>query len=90
MGQTIKKIWNGINGVLIVLVLLMAFALVGVRLFGLDIYVVLSGSMEPAYQTGSVIYVKEADTDGLEAGDVITFYLNEDTIATHRIIEVVE
>ncbi len=90
MGQTIKKIWNGINSVLIGLVILLAIALVGVRLVGLEVFVVLSGSMEPAYRTGSVIYVKEADTEKLRAGDVITFYLNGDTIATHRITQIVE
>ena len=90
MGQIIKKIWNGINGILIGSVILLAIALVGVRLIGLDVYVVLSGSMEPAYRTGSVIYVKEADTKELQAGDVITFRLSENTIATHRIVEAVE
>ena len=61
----------------------------GVRLFGLQVYTVLSGSMEPAYHTGSLIYVKEVDYTELEAGDVITFMLNEDTVATHRIVGVV-
>lgn len=90
MSQTIKKIWNGINGILIGLVILLAIALVGVRLIGIDVYVVLSGSMEPAYKTGSVIYVKETDTSKLQSGDVITFYLNGNTIATHRIVEVLQ
>lgn len=90
MSQTIKKVWNCINSVLIGLVVLLAIALVGVRLVGLEPYTVLSGSMEPAYMTGSVIYVKEADTDTLQAGDVITFHLSGDTLATHRITEVTE
>jgi len=50
---------------------------------------VLSGSMEPVYHTGSVIYVKEVDHRELGEGDVITFLLNEDTVATHRIVGVV-
>lgn len=86
--RTIKRIWNCINSVLIGLVILLAVALVGVRLIGLDLYVVLSGSMEPTYKTGSVIYVKEIDTDRLQVGDVITFHLNGDTIATHRVVDV--
>lgn len=90
MGQTIKKIWNIVNGVLIGLVILLAIALVGVRLIGLDLYVVLSGSMEPVYKTGSVIYVKDADTAELAEGDVITYQLDGDTVATHRIIGVTE
>ena len=88
--RRIKKIWNGINGMLLGLVVLFAVALVGVRLFGVEIFVVLSGSMEPAYRTGSVIYVTEKDAETLEAGDVITFRLDGDTTATHRITEVTE
>lgn len=90
MKAKIKKVWNFINGVLIGLVALLAVAIVGVRLFGLNVYVVLSSSMEPAYMTGSVIYVKSVDTDQLAVGDAITFRLSGDTIATHRIIEVTE
>ncbi len=89
MGRTIKRIWNAVTSVLVGLVLLLAIALVGVRLFGLQVYTVLSGSMEPAYHTGSLIYVKEVDHTKLQAGDVITFMLSEDTVATHRIVGVV-
>ena len=90
MIQTVKKAWGFVNTMLLSIVVLLAVALVGVRLFGIEIYTVLSGSMEPAYQTGSVIYVMEADTEELKAGDVITFQLNGGVIATHRIVEVSE
>ena len=39
----------------------LALLLVGVRLFGMQVFTVLSGSMEPTYQTGSLIYVKDVD-----------------------------
>lgn len=67
---------------------LLAIALVGVRLVGLQVFTVLSGSMEPNYHVGSLIYVKSVDYKELEPGDVITFMLDEDTVATHRITEV--
>ena len=89
MGKSIKKIWNAFTTVLVTLVVIGAVLLVGVRLVGFDVYTVLSGSMEPTYHTGSVIYVKDVDYTELEAGDVITFMLDEDTVATHRIVEVV-
>ena len=89
MSKTIVKIWNWISGVLVGIVVLLAIALVGVRLIGLEPYVVLSGSMEPTYHVGSLIYVKDVDPYELESGDVITFMLDEDTVATHRIVEVV-
>ena len=89
MGKTIKKIWNIITNIIVVLAVILAVALVGVRLVGLQVFTVLSGSMEPTYHVGSLIYVKDVDYKELEAGDVITFMLDEDTVATQRITEVV-
>lgn len=83
------KIWNIFTSVLVTIVLLLAILLVGVRVVGLQPLTVLSGSMEPTYHVGSLIYVKEVDYKELKAGDVITFMLDEDTLATHRIVEVV-
>ena len=88
MSHSFKKVWNVVSTVLVVLVVLLAVALVGVRLVGLNTYVVLSGSMEPTYHTGSLLYVKSVDPQDLRVGDPITFMLNEDTVATHRIIEI--
>lgn len=71
------------------MVLVLVVLLVGVRLFGFQVFTVLSGSMEPNYHTGSLIYVKGVDYTELKNGDVITFMLDENTVATHRIVEVV-
>lgn len=84
-----KKIWNAFTTVLVALVVILALLLVGARLIGLQVFTVLSGSMEPTYHTGSLIYVKSVDPFELREGDVITFMLDEDTIATHRIVDVV-
>lgn len=89
MSNTIKKIWNGITTVIVVVVVILAVLLAGVRLIGFQVFAVLSGSMEPVYPTGSLIYVQSVDPFELEAGDDITFLLDQDTVATHRIIEVV-
>lgn len=84
-----KKIWNVVTTVLVAVVVILALLLVGVRLFGMQVYTVLSGSMEPVYHTGSLIYVKNVDYRDLKEGDVITFMLDEDTVATHRIVGIV-
>ena len=88
MRKTIKRIWNWISSILVASVVLLAVALVGVRIVGLQPYVVLSGSMDPTYPVGSLIYVKSTDYKQLKVGDPITFLVSEDTVATHRIIEV--
>ena len=87
--KTVFKVWNTICGILIGILLILAVLLAGVRLVGLRPLTVLSGSMEPTYHVGSLIYVKSVDYKDLKAGDVITFMLDEDTLATHRIVEVV-
>jgi len=71
---------------LVVFLLFLAVSLFGVRLFGVQVYTVLSGSMEPSYPVGSVIYVKDADPDTLWVGDVVTFESDADLIVTHRIV----
>lgn len=58
--------------------------------FGYQLKTVLSGSMEPGIQTGSVIAVKsvnEEERENLQKGDVITF-IEENRLVTHRIVEV--
>ena len=87
--ETFKKVWNGMTTVLVLMVAILAVLLVGTRFIGLMPFTVLSGSMEPVYSAGDLIYVKEVDPFELEEGTIITFMLSEDTIATHRIVEVV-
>src|SRR5690625_7060455 len=61
------------------------------QVFGHQMKTVLSGSMEPGIQTGSIIAVKPvSDGNNLNKNDVITFKEDADTLITHRIIEVTE
>ena len=85
----LRKIWNAVSTALVVLVVILALLLVGARLVGLQVFTVLSGSMEPTYHTGALIYVKKVDPYTIQAGQPITFMLDEDTIATHRVVAVV-
>ena len=73
---------------LVIFLLFLAVSLFGVRLFGVQVYTVLSGSMEPSYPVGSVIYAKEVDPDMLWVGDVVTFESDAGLIVTHRIVSV--
>ena len=89
MNKSLKKIWNVISTILVALVVLLALLLAGARVVGLQVFTVLSGSMEPTYHTGSLIYVKKVDPYTIEEGQPITFMLNENTIATHRVVGIV-
>jgi len=73
----------------VIVMILLAIALVGVRFVGLTPYAVLSGSMEPAYHVGSLIYVKDIEPENVEIGMPITFVVNEDLlVATHRVVDI--
>lgn len=87
--RALKKIWNGITTLFVCVMVLLAIALVGVRLVGLTPYSVLSGSMEPTYHVGSLIYVKDIEPKDIEVGMPITFVVNEDLlVATHRVVDI--
>lgn len=84
----IKKIWNVIFVILMAFVAVLALLVLGARLFGLRTYVVLTGSMEPSYHVGSIVYVKSVDPETLEVGDAITFCADGRATVTHRIIQI--
>lgn len=88
MGERIRKIWNLGTTLLVIVALILAILVVGVRLVGMQPFIVLSGSMEPVIHTGAMVYVRETDPAELTEGDIITFRLNGGVPATHRIVEV--
>ena len=86
---TVKKIWNILSTAIVCLVVLAAIVLLGSRLMGYRVFNIVSGSMEPKYNVGDLIYVKEVDPQTIKVGDVITFVLNEDlVVATHRVVRI--
>lgn len=89
MFRKIKKLYDLLTTLFVVAVIALVVLLVGVRAFGLKPYTVLSGSMEPKYHVGSVIYVGEADPKELSVGDPLTFTVNG-TVVTHQIIEITD
>ena len=83
-----KKILNTFTSILVAFVVAFAILLVVVRVAGIRVYTIISGSMEPAYHVGSVIYVKDVDASDVKEGDVITFNLSGSVPATHRVIRI--
>ncbi|WP_245937382.1 signal peptidase I SipW [Saliterribacillus persicus] len=92
-----KKVLNniittGLFLILFTMIFLLAFSKItgdNPSLFGYQLKIVLSGSMEPAIQTGSVIAVQDvSDKTTLETGEVITFIDESERLITHRITDV--
>ncbi|MEK3855889.1 signal peptidase I SipW [Cytobacillus sp. FSL H8-0458] len=98
MKKALKIISNIITAVLFINLILMAFLVVSSKAsggepqaFGYQLKTVLSGSMEPTFQTGSVIAVKplsSKESKALKKDDVITFQASEEKLITHRVIGV--
>lgn len=74
---------------LLVLLVAACLPLTVPRLFGYQIYSVVSGSMEPAIPTGSLVYIGGPEAAEVQEGDVIAFYGSGETgsIITHRVVE---
>jgi len=87
--KKIKKIYDAVSVLVVIALVVLALLLVGVRLFGIKPFTVLSGSMEPRYHVGSVVYVADVRPEELSVGDALTFS-NNGTVITHEIVEIIE
>ncbi len=95
--RALKKWLSGaVTTLLFILLITMTFLVISSKvsgsepgLFGYQLKTVLSGSMEPTFQTGSIIAVKPVKNPSqLQKGDVITFKIDKATTVTHRIYDV--
>lgn len=87
--KKLGKIWNVISTAMVALVVVAAIVLVGIRLFGFTPLYVMSGSMKPAFEVGSLIFVQKTDPADIKVGDPITYTINEaGDYSTHRVIAI--
>lgn len=85
--KLLKGIFNLLS--IMVYICIIGYLLIAAPLvMGFRPVVVLSGSMEPAYRVGSVIYYKETPFDEIQVGDPITFFgADSGVMVTHRVVE---
>lgn len=86
--RVIQKLWNVILTLLLIAAAVLVIAFAGVRLAGLTPFAVLSGSMEPKYPVGSLIYVKNAEPASVQVGDAITFRQPSGMLVTHEVYQI--
>lgn len=81
--------FSAASTILLALLVLFCLPLTVPRLFGYQVYSVVSGSMEPAIPIGSLVYIQEKAPENLTEGEVIAFYGARDSAAviTHRVVE---
>ena len=94
--RIIKTVLNVVIGIFIALFLLVVclqrFTDNNLSLFGFRMFTVLTGSMEPKYNVGDVLFSKSIDPDEIQVGDAIS-YLGKsgdvkDKVVTHEVIEI--
>lgn len=85
-----KKVWNFITTAILIVLLVFIAIMYIPKVFGIEPMIVLSGSMEPAYSVGSLLYVKHTDASSIKVGDPVTFYLDDNTLVTHRVVKIDE
>lgn len=85
--KIIAAVTRILSVIMLALIAVLALLLFGCRIFGLTPYTVLSGSMEPTYHVGSIIYVVSEKADDVKVGEAITFK-KSGLPATHRVVEI--
>lgn len=84
-----SRILSAVGTAMIVIVVLLCCLVTLPKVFGYQMYHVLSGSMEPEIPVGSLIYVREGVQEEVQEDEIIAFYgSEEDTgIITHRVVQ---
>lgn len=78
------------------IIVVILFVLIGITfllpIFGLKLYTVVSGSMEPNIPVGAIVISREVEPQTIELNDVIIFKASNDssTMITHRVVDIKE
>lgn len=83
-----KKVYHAVTTIILIVLIIVAAIMTVPRLFGMTPMAVLSGSMEPTFHVGSLVFVKQCDPSDVKQGDPITFKISADTVVTHRVISI--
>lgn len=85
--RAVSRLCSVIGALLLAAVALLAIsATVAPRLMGLQSYAIVSGSMEPSFPVGSLVYAEPVEPEALAVGDVAVFWRNGDVVI-HRVEE---
>ena len=83
------KVIKGIINVLTTLIIIIGGIFLLLYICGIVPYVVLSGSMEPTIETGSVCFInRHTKFNSIKEKDIIAFKYNDGTLVTHRAVKV--
>ena len=97
----LRRIAKILGNILFALVLLavafMAFFMIRSKVKGTPpmiaghyLFIVLSGSMEPEFNTGSIVFVKPVEPETIVPGEIVTFsgFAGSKQLTTHRVMDI--
>ena len=83
-------LWAAVLCVLIVSIVHIGNPRDGFHLFGYSGFTVHGGSMHSEIPEGSLVLTQKTDTKKIIVGDDITFFNRDNSIVTHRVVDIVE
>lgn len=83
-----KKVGRIVINCISILLMVFAVAIILPRLFGIQAFGVLSGSMEPEMPVGSLIYAVPTDQEKILVNDPITYVMESGAVVTHRVVKI--
>ena len=84
----LAAVFRAVGIILLIAIIAICVPLIVPKTMGYQLYTVVSGSMEPAIPTGSLVYVKYIQPEEIQTEDVIAFYGTDadGSIVTHRVV----
>ncbi|MDR1571046.1 MAG: signal peptidase I [Clostridiales Family XIII bacterium] len=85
--MTAAKVCGAIGTLILIVIIAAAGSVAAAKLFGIQPMAILSGSMEPAYHVGGLVFIDTRAAPGeIAVGDAIAYNLTEDMVVTHRVV----
>lgn len=83
----VRKVLKIIIDVILAIIITVCITLyVSFNFLGYDMYVVLSGSMEPTINIDDLVITKPVEIENVVEGDIITYLDTNDVYVTHRVV----
>lgn len=85
----VSVICSSLGTILLVVLIIGCIPFTLPKILNYQAYTVISGSMEPEIETGSLVYIGPVEPQDVQVDDVIAFYGGRDSnaIITHRVVE---
>lgn len=98
MRAIIKWFENIVAGLLICIIIFSMLAFLQLKknpndmptIMGYQPLSILSGSMRPVLESGDMIFIHSVSSEKIKAGDIITYWTNNETLITHRVEKIID